>query len=67
MPVGLYCKFKRINTAHIKRIYLNKLNTMTIEVDKEIKLTQLEQSDAKDIFETIDSQREYLGRWLPFV
>lgn len=40
---------------------------MTIEVDKEIKLTQLEQSDAKDIFETIDSQREYLGRWLPFV
>lgn len=40
---------------------------MTIEVDKEIKLTQLVQSDAKDIFETIDSQREYLGRWLPFV
>lgn len=40
---------------------------MTIEVDKEIKLTQLELSDAKDIFETIDSQREYLGRWLPFV
>ena len=40
---------------------------MTIEVDKEIKLTQLEQSDVKDIFETIDSQREYLGRWLPFV
>ena len=40
---------------------------MTIEVDKEIKLTQLEQSDAKDIFETIDSQREYLGRWLHFV
>ncbi len=40
---------------------------MTIEIDKEIKLTQLEQSDAKDIFETIDSQREYLGRWLPFV
>lgn len=40
---------------------------MTIEVDKEIKLTQLEPTDAKDIFETIDSQRDYLGKWLPFV
>ena len=40
---------------------------MTIEIDQEIKLTQLEQSDAKDIFETIDSQRDYLGKWLPFV
>lgn len=40
---------------------------MTIEVDKEIKLTQLALSDAKDIFETIDSQRDYLGKWLPFV
>ena len=40
---------------------------MTIDVDQEIKLTQLAQSDAKDIFETIDSQRDYLGKWLPFV
>ena len=40
---------------------------MTIDVDQEIKLTQLVQSDAKDIFETIDSQRDYLGKWLPFV
>ena len=40
---------------------------MIIEVDSEIELKQLEQSDAKDIFETIDLQRDYLGRWLPFV
>ncbi len=30
-------------------------------------MTQLALSDAKDIFETIDSQRDYLGKWLPFV
>ena len=40
---------------------------MTIEVDKEIKLTQLEPLDAKDIFATIDSQRDYLGKWLTYV
>ena len=39
----------------------------TIDVDQEIKLTQLVKSDAKDIFVTIDSQRDYLGKWLPFV
>lgn len=33
----------------------------TSEVDQEIKLTQLEQSDAKDIFDTIDIQRDYPG------
>src|SRR5690606_16567243 len=33
----------------------------------DIDLKQLEQSDAAGIFKTIDSQREYLGRWLPFV
>jgi ribosomal-protein-serine acetyltransferase len=56
-----------MNTATLKRKNLNKLHIMTIEIDQEIKLTQLEQSDAKDIFETIDSQRDYLGKWLPFV
>jgi len=40
---------------------------MTIQVDKEIQLRQLERMDAPDIFHAIDSQREYLGRWLPFV
>lgn len=40
---------------------------MIIKIDNEIELKQLEQSDSIDIFKTIDSQREYLGRWLPFV
>lgn len=40
---------------------------MIIKVDTDTDLKQLEQSDAADIFKTIDSQREYLGRWLPFV
>lgn len=40
---------------------------MTIQVDNEIVLNQLVQSDAKDIFETINTQRSYLGKWLPFV
>ena len=40
---------------------------MVIKIDTEIELKQLEQTDSFDIFETIDSQREYLGKWLPFV
>lgn len=40
---------------------------MKISVNSEIDLKQLEQSDSKDIFEAIDSQRDYLGKWLPFV
>jgi len=40
---------------------------MIIEVDKEIELKQLEPSDSIDIFKTIDNQRDYLGKWLPFV
>lgn len=40
---------------------------MIIKVDTEIELKQLDQSDSIDIFKTIDSQREYLGKWLPFV
>ncbi len=38
-----------------------------IKINTEIELKQLEQSDSRDIFETIDSQRKYLGKWLPFV
>ena len=38
-----------------------------LEVDSEIKLKQIELSDAKDVFATIDTQRKYLGEWLPFV
>ncbi len=39
----------------------------TIKIDNETELKQLELSDSKDIFRIIDSQREYLGKWLPFV
>lgn len=40
---------------------------MVIKINTEIELKQLERTDSIDIFETIDSQREYLGKWLPFV
>lgn len=40
---------------------------MTIKVDAEIELQQLVLSDSRAIFELISSQREYLGKWLPFV
>ena len=40
---------------------------MVIKLDTEIELKQLEQSDSIDIFKTIDTQRDYLGKWLPFV
>lgn len=40
---------------------------MIIKVDENIILRQLMQSDSAEIFKTIDSQREYLGKWLPFV
>jgi ribosomal-protein-serine acetyltransferase len=40
---------------------------MIIKVDTEIELKQLELSDSIDIFNTIDNQRDYLGKWLPFV
>lgn len=38
-----------------------------IRVTESILLKLIEISDAEDIFKTIDSQREYLGKWLPFV
>jgi ribosomal-protein-serine acetyltransferase len=40
---------------------------MKIQVDRNIELKQLKLSDSADIFNTIISQREYLGKWLPFV
>lgn len=40
---------------------------MTLEINNEIKLKQLHSSNCEDIFKAIDSQREYLGKWLPFV
>jgi len=40
---------------------------MILTVNSDIKLKLLELSDANDIFRTIDSQREYMRKWLPFV
>ena len=40
---------------------------MIIKVDSDIELRQLELSDSINIFKTIDNQRKYLGKWLPFV
>jgi ribosomal-protein-serine acetyltransferase len=39
----------------------------TITVNEEISLKHVEFGDAEDIFHTIDTQREYLAKWLPFV
>lgn len=38
-----------------------------IKVNDEIVLREIQEEDAETIFKTIDSQREYLGEWLPFV
>jgi len=38
-----------------------------IKISDSIILKQIELSDAQDIFNVIDLQREYLGKWLPFV
>lgn len=40
---------------------------MILAVNQEIKLKPLSLADAKNIFATIDSERDYLGKWLPFV
>jgi ribosomal-protein-serine acetyltransferase len=38
-----------------------------MEIDQNIILKQIQFSDAQEIFTTIDNQRDYLGKWLPFV
>lgn len=40
---------------------------MTIKIDVGLELRQLKLSDSIEIFNTINSEREYLGKWLPFV
>lgn len=40
---------------------------LTIKIDDRIELRQIQITDASDIFETINFQRAYLGKWLPFV
>lgn len=44
-----------------------KQSMMVIKVDTDLELKQLEESDSIDIFNVINNQREYLGKWLPFV
>lgn len=38
-----------------------------IIISNDITLRRLQSDDAIDIYNTINTQREYLGRWLPFV
>ncbi|MGN0001865.1 MAG: GNAT family N-acetyltransferase [Sphingobacterium composti] len=40
---------------------------LQININQDIELHQIQSKDAQDIFHTIDTQREYLGQWLPFV
>jgi len=40
---------------------------LTLRVNDRIVLKQIEISDAKDIYETINNQRDYLRKWLPFI
>ncbi len=40
---------------------------MILRLDESTVLKQLDESDATYIFTAIDTQREYLGKWLPFV
>jgi len=39
----------------------------TFKVDKDIFLKEVDFDDAKEIYNAIDEQRDYLGEWLPFV
>ena len=39
----------------------------TIDINNDLILRKVMPMDAEDIFNTIDSERDYLGRWLPFV
>lgn len=39
----------------------------THQISPKITIKPLEATDAQDMFKLIDSQREYLGEWLPFV
>lgn len=42
-------------------------NKHTIKVNGDISLRKIALPDAPHMFRTIDTQREYLGEWLPFV
>ncbi len=55
-------------SASIKdNLKTTKLDPMVLKVASDIELIQLTLLDATTIFEAVDSQRDYLGKWLPFV
>lgn len=43
------------------------MKTINIKLTENIYLNALQADDVNDIYHTINTQREYLGRWLPFV
>lgn len=45
----------------------NFLNEMILNIDNSTTLKQLKLSDSTDIFNLINNERDYLGKWLPFV
>lgn len=45
----------------------SRIPTETIKVDERLMLRQLGLDDARRLFELVDGDREYLGRWLPWV
>lgn len=51
----------------IMKTELNNEQVLKLQVSEDIQLKQIEISDAQDIFNTINTQRDYLGQWLPFV
>jgi len=56
------------NMGQKRKLANNKIDQKkVIHVSQNIKLKRVELSDVVDIYNTIDSQREYLGKWLPFV
>ncbi|MGI9525517.1 MAG: GNAT family N-acetyltransferase [Weeksellaceae bacterium] len=40
---------------------------MILKINDELELHKIKMSDAPDVYHTIDTQRPYLGKWLPFV
>jgi ribosomal-protein-serine acetyltransferase len=43
------------------------MKTEILRISEDLYLKSLELDDAEHIFKAVDSQREYLGEWLPFV
>jgi len=40
---------------------------MNIQVSENIQLRKIQLSDSEEIFNTINNERKYLGKWLPFI